>query len=197
MDNGCWLWSDSGWYWQSYYTWGWAPFHYGRWFQHPHHGWTWRPDRHWGPAWVTWRQSREYCGWAPLPPEARWQTGVGLVYRGRHVGAEFDFGFAANVFHYIPTMHFCARDLTRHPVSHGLAQEIHAQSTVVNVTINNTVVVNRGVPRDVVARSSQNEVRNVVVRTVPLTGPRGLKAERLAKENSGLVIDHKLKVKVA
>ncbi|MBC7926542.1 MAG: hypothetical protein H7039_12875, partial [Bryobacteraceae bacterium] len=24
-DNGSWLWSDSGWYWHSYYSWGWAP----------------------------------------------------------------------------------------------------------------------------------------------------------------------------
>ena len=28
---GYWTWTDSGWYWNSSYSWGWAPFHYGRW----------------------------------------------------------------------------------------------------------------------------------------------------------------------
>ncbi len=30
-DGGRWLWTDCGWYWHSDYSWGWAPFHYGRW----------------------------------------------------------------------------------------------------------------------------------------------------------------------
>lgn len=29
--GGRWVWSDWGWYWTSDYSWGWAPFHYGRW----------------------------------------------------------------------------------------------------------------------------------------------------------------------
>ena len=29
--GGRWIYSDVGWYWNSYYSWGWAPFHYGRW----------------------------------------------------------------------------------------------------------------------------------------------------------------------
>ena len=43
-NNGCWLWTDQGWYWNSYYSWGWAPFHYGRWCQYPGYGWLWCPD---------------------------------------------------------------------------------------------------------------------------------------------------------
>jgi hypothetical protein len=69
-DNGAWLWTDSGWYWNSYYSWGWAPFHYGRWHR-ARFGWCWVPDTYWAPAWVTWRSSDSYCGWAPLPPSAR------------------------------------------------------------------------------------------------------------------------------
>src|SRR5437763_1893906 len=30
-DYGHWAYTDCGWYWQSSYSWGWAPFHYGRW----------------------------------------------------------------------------------------------------------------------------------------------------------------------
>src|SRR6266850_3929053 len=33
-DNGRWIYSDCGWYWSSSYSWGWAPFHYGRWQSH-------------------------------------------------------------------------------------------------------------------------------------------------------------------
>ena len=69
-DRGHWLNTDCGWYWTSEYSWGWAPFHYGRWFQHPQIGWCWSPDSVWGPSWVTWRSSMDICGWAPLPPGA-------------------------------------------------------------------------------------------------------------------------------
>ena len=67
-DRGHWVYTDAGWYWMSDYSWGWAPFHYGRWFHHERFGWVWTPDTVWGPSWVTWRYSDDYCGWAPLPP---------------------------------------------------------------------------------------------------------------------------------
>ncbi len=31
FDGGRWVYTDCGWYWRSDYSWGWAPFHYGRW----------------------------------------------------------------------------------------------------------------------------------------------------------------------
>jgi hypothetical protein len=66
--NGQWLYSDSGWYFQSDYPWGWAPFHYGRWALDPNYGWIWVPGDVWAPAWVDWRMGGGYVGWAPLPP---------------------------------------------------------------------------------------------------------------------------------
>ena len=33
-NGGRWVYTDCGWYWLSGYSWGWAPFHYGRWFRH-------------------------------------------------------------------------------------------------------------------------------------------------------------------
>lgn len=77
-DRGRWVYTDCGWYWQSDYSWGWAPFHYGRWLKDAQRGWVWAPNRVWGPAWVSWRQSADYCGWAPLPPAARFVAGVGF-----------------------------------------------------------------------------------------------------------------------
>ncbi|MGA2508379.1 MAG: DUF6600 domain-containing protein, partial [Chitinispirillaceae bacterium] len=70
--HGHWVDSDWGWCWVSDYSWGWAPFHYGRWFRHRTHGWCWLPDNEWGPAWVSWRRGDDYCGWAPLPPHTRY-----------------------------------------------------------------------------------------------------------------------------
>jgi hypothetical protein len=55
FDAGHWVDTDCGWYWYSDYSWGWAPFHYGRWFRHHRLGWCWAPGRTWGPSWVCWR----------------------------------------------------------------------------------------------------------------------------------------------
>jgi len=66
--GGQWLYTDSGWYFQSDYPWGWAPFHYGRWVLDPNYGWIWVPGNVWAPAWVDWRIGGGYIGWAPLPP---------------------------------------------------------------------------------------------------------------------------------
>ena len=65
---GRWVWTDAGWYWVSTEPFGWAVFHYGRWVFDDYYGWIWIPDRVWSPAWVEWRYSDEYVGWAPLSP---------------------------------------------------------------------------------------------------------------------------------
>src|SRR5581483_2836559 len=93
-DGGHWVWTDCGWYWYSDYSWGWAPFHYGRWFRDGRYGWCWEPDTVWGPSWVCWRYSDDYCGWAPLPPHCEYREGVGLVFNGSHVSVGFDFGLS-------------------------------------------------------------------------------------------------------
>ena len=70
--NGNWIYSeDYGWYWissEEEAEWGWVAFHYGRWINTDAYGWAWVPGNEWGPAWVDWRRSDEYAGWAPLPP---------------------------------------------------------------------------------------------------------------------------------
>jgi hypothetical protein len=67
--NGHWAFTDYGWTWISGWSWGWAPFHYGRWAVLPGRGWCWIPGTLWGPSWVAWRAGRNYVAWAPLPPE--------------------------------------------------------------------------------------------------------------------------------
>jgi hypothetical protein len=66
--NGHWVFSNVGWTWVSNYSWGWAPFHYGRWYYDYIYGWIWVPDYEWGPAWVVWRRTEGYYGWAPIGP---------------------------------------------------------------------------------------------------------------------------------
>ncbi|MFA6795615.1 MAG: DUF6600 domain-containing protein, partial [Proteiniphilum sp.] len=41
--NGYWVMTDYGNTWVSDYSWGWAPFHYGRWFYDDYYGWSWMP----------------------------------------------------------------------------------------------------------------------------------------------------------
>jgi hypothetical protein len=67
--QGRWVLTEYGWTWISDWSWGWAPFHYGRWAVLPGRGWCWVPGTLWGPAWVAWRTGLNYIAWAPLPPE--------------------------------------------------------------------------------------------------------------------------------
>ena len=62
--NGHWKYTDYGWTWVSGDPFGWATDHYGRWVWA--NRWVWRPDTTWGPAWVQWRVSDNWLGWAPL-----------------------------------------------------------------------------------------------------------------------------------
>ena len=79
--QGMWLYTDEfGWYWEAEEPWGWAPFHYGRWLLDEDGTWIWIPDTEWGPAWVAWRSSDDYVGWAPLPPDAHWGPGGELLF---------------------------------------------------------------------------------------------------------------------
>jgi hypothetical protein len=70
---GRWVYTDAGWTWISEEPFGWATYHYGRWTRLRNLGWIWVPGNEWAPAWVSWRSNNDYVGWAPLPPEARFE----------------------------------------------------------------------------------------------------------------------------
>jgi hypothetical protein len=74
--DGRWVYTDRGWTWISNENFGWATYHYGRWARLNDKGWVWVPGNTWAPAWVSWRESDDYVGWAPLPPEAQSQQNV-------------------------------------------------------------------------------------------------------------------------
>jgi hypothetical protein len=82
--DGHWIFTDDGWTWVSDYPWGWAAFHYGRWDYDDGYGWFWVPDNEWGPAWVSWRSSPGYYGWAPLRPGISISIAFGSGYHERN-----------------------------------------------------------------------------------------------------------------
>jgi hypothetical protein len=97
--DGCWSWSSLGWTWQSNEPFGWIVYHYGRWVNLAQYGWIWVPGSEWAPAWVAWRQSHDYVGWAPLPPDPGPCNGV-----YRDCDSQYNLGPASYVF--ITTNHF-------------------------------------------------------------------------------------------
>ncbi len=188
--GGRWLYTDWGWYWQSDYSWGWAPFHYGRWQRHAHHGWLWTPDLVWGPAWVSWRYADTYCGWAPLPPSARYTYGLGFSYFNNRVGISFDFGLAGDCYTFMPIRRFYDRDPWHYYLPHSQAVNIYKNSTVVNNYIHRdkNTVVNEGLGRELVAGATRSEIRKVAIRDLPAAGGTLIKPDRLEKAGNDLVL---------
>jgi hypothetical protein len=165
--RGHWVYSTSGWYWHSDYSWGWAPFHYGRWHMAGHRGWLWVPDRVWGPAWVSWRVTDDYCGWAPLPPAAVYRPGFGFSYYGSSVGVSFGFGLGYDAYCFAPVSRFHDRHVWRHSVYGHHAHTYYNRSYVHNRYDWNKDrhhPVNNGVPRQQIERAIQRELRPVEVR---------------------------------
>ena len=80
--SGHWTYDDAASYvWVSDYSWGWAPFHYGRWAHVSRHGWAWIPGRTYAGAWVVWRtggSAYDYVGWAPAGPDWYWYNGYAV-----------------------------------------------------------------------------------------------------------------------
>ena len=162
-DRGSWVYSDCGWYWNSDYAWG-ATFHYGRWFQNPAIGWCWYPDTVWAPSWVTWRQSNNYCGWAPLPPGTACQPGVGIVYHGNNISVGFGFGLGASSFTFVPTQYFCSPHPHNYCASPAQVTQIYNNTTVINnFNVNNHTIVNHGIDVGRIAAGTHTPIHPIPV----------------------------------
>jgi hypothetical protein len=149
--NGRWVWTDDGWTWVSYYEWGWVPFHYGRWGWDRRIGWFWVPGTIWGPAWVTWRWSNLYIGWAPLPPDVEFVMGVGIN--------RLPYDLPGNYWIFIEGRYFQYDYLDRYVLP------FERNTTIINYTVNkanlsvrNRRVIDDGVDIDQVRRVTRTEV---------------------------------------
>lgn len=166
-DSGHWVFTDDGWFWQSDYSWGWAPFHYGRWQLSERCGWVWTPDRVWGPAWVTWRSEGDHCGWAPLPPHAEFDVHLGYRFNGVAVAASFDFGLRPDHFTFIAVRDFHDHDYAHDRLPPAQVTQIYNHTTVINnYVVNNNTVINQGIRPEQVAAATHTEVHKVAIRDV-------------------------------
>ncbi|MEO6182171.1 MAG: DUF6600 domain-containing protein [Verrucomicrobiota bacterium] len=179
-DRGRWIYSSAGWYWQSDYSWGWAPFHYGRWHCDDRVGWVWLPGSTWGPAWVSWRYTDQYCGWAPLPPTAHYD-GFGFRYRNSHVGFSFDFGLRDDCYTFVPASRFCDRYPYRYYASRSHSGDIFRHSVVANNYRrgHDNNVFNEGIGRHRIAGATGTSIKTVPLRDLPTTANPVGRAERL------------------
>jgi hypothetical protein len=189
FDGGHWVYTDCGWYWASDYSWGWAPFHYGRWFHHHHWGWCWAPDTVWGTAWVCWRCTDGYCGWAPLPPGAAYRPGIGLTFNGRGVGVGFSFGLGVDSFAFVSWGHFDERRLRPWGLGHDRIERVYRQSTIAaRFEGQGRTVSNYGVSAERVASATHRQVHPVALTEVKAPAAGALRAERLAPNGKALSV---------
>ena len=155
--NGRWAYTDAGWIWISEEPFGWATYHYGRWTRLRNIGWVWVPGDEWAPAWVSWRKSNDYVGWAPLPPEARFDRRAGI-----RNWADNYYDIGPDQYCFVPTNQFGARRIETAVVPVQRNVTIVNQTTnVTNITYSNTTVVNQGPSYDELRARSQQPIERL------------------------------------
>jgi hypothetical protein len=183
---GRWTYTDEyGWYWDSYEPFAWAVYHYGRWGYDPDYGWFWVPGDTWAPAWVQWRYSDDYVGWAPVGP-AR----PGYAY-GMPVSYDPP---VAESWVFVQPRYMTSRAIAHYavPVA-GLSVAFLAATNVYRPIYRDGIVYNYGMPRDRVVKIIKRPIYVEKIYKVDNwkgggfdnNGPRGIKiyAPRFSKDN--------------
>ncbi|MDP9291160.1 MAG: hypothetical protein M3O82_02215 [Verrucomicrobiota bacterium] len=162
---GHWAETDYGWTWVSDEPFGWATYHYGRWARLRGIGWAWVPGDDWAPAWVSWRYSDDYVGWAPLPPEAQDDS------YGDSVDTSYGLGAVQYIF--VPVPEFCAPSIQQ--VIFAPQQNItifNRTVNVTNITVKGRVVINRGPKLDAIKKASRHPVEQLTLEKVTTPGAK-------------------------
>ena len=155
--NGRWIYTDAGWTWISEEPFGWATYHYGRWTRLRDIGWIWVPGDEWAPAWVSWRKSNDYVGWAPLPPEARFDRRAGI-----HNWADNYYDIGPDQYCFVPTNQFGAPRVETALVPAQRNVTIITQTTnVTNITYSNTTIINQGPSYDELRALSRQPIERL------------------------------------
>ncbi|HEX8898503.1 MAG TPA: DUF6600 domain-containing protein, partial [Chthoniobacterales bacterium] len=158
--EGHWVYSDAGWTWVSDEKFGWATYHYGRWVRLRRIGWVWVPGEEWAPAWVSWRTSKDYVGWAPLPPEARFDRRSGIQ---NWADSYYDIG--PDQYSFVPSNDFGAEHLRRSVVPAERNINIVIETTnVTRITFANTTIMNEGPSYDELRSRSQHPIERYRLR---------------------------------
>lgn len=149
--DGHWVWTDYGWTWISDQEWGWIPFHYGRWGWDNELGWFWVPGTAWGPAWVTWRSSDQYMGWAPLPPGMELRAGMNF--------ASLRIEIPGNFWIFVGGSHFLDRDMNRYVLPYERNRTLINYTTMHNnFEFRGDRFINQGIRIDTIRRITQRDV---------------------------------------
>lgn len=119
--RGHWVLTEYGNTWVSDYPWGWATFHYGRWVFDDYYGWAWVPGYEWAPAWVSWRQTEGYYGWAPLTPN----ISVNLSFGG-------GYSIPDNYWVFAPQNYINSPRIYNYYVPHTRVVNIIRNTTIIN-----------------------------------------------------------------
>jgi probable HAF family extracellular repeat protein len=174
-EDGHWVWTDRGWYWDSNERFGWATYHYGRWVSIRGTGWCWVPGHLWAPAWVSWRESDEHVGWAPLPPEADVSANVSI---SSWSDSYYDIGPSA--YNFIRYSHWSAPSYVRYvePAAQNVTI-INRTTNVTNIVNNNTVINNYGPPVQIVSAKAKQNIQQVKLAFNPAKGPNARYAQNL------------------
>jgi hypothetical protein len=155
--NGRWVYTDAGWTWVSEEPFGWATYHYGRWVRLRKIGWVWVPGDEWAPAWVSWRKSNDYVGWAPLPPEAGFDRSSGI---GNWADNYYDIG--PDQYCFVPTDQFGTRRVETAVIPAERNVTIVNQTTsVTNISYSNTMIVNHGPNYDELRARTQQPIERL------------------------------------
>ena len=156
--NGQWIYTDYGWYWDSYEPFGAIVYHYGRWYYDDYYGWIWVPDNEWAPAWVEWRYDDDYIGWAPLSPYALFSVSIGIHYT-------YDYHVPYSYWNFVRYNHFCDGNLYRYYIAPKYKYRVY-QKTIIrnNYSYYNGRVRNEGIGFDRIRERSGRSIekRNLV-----------------------------------
>ena len=147
---GRWIYTDYGWYWDSRESFAWAVYHYGRWGYDPDYGWFWVPGDVWAPAWVQWRYSDRYVGWAAIGPGRQ-----GYAY-GAPVSYEPSI---AEAWVFVQPRYMTSRALSHYALPIGaLGPAFFSATTIYRPQYRGGVVYNYGVPRDRLYRITRQPI---------------------------------------
>ncbi len=150
--NGQWIWTNDGWYWDSYDPFGYIVFHYGRWYFDNYYGWIWVPDDVWAPAWVQWRYDNDYIGWSPLPPYASFSIGIGIHFT-------HDYVTPYRYWHFVRYRYMCDSHVYNYFAPERDKYRIYSVTRFrTNYGYSNGRVINRGVDVDYVRQRSGSRI---------------------------------------
>lgn len=158
--RGSWIYTNYGWYWDSYEPFGFVVYHYGRWFYDDYYGWIWIPDYEWAPSWVDWRYDDDYIGWAPLPPYAHFSINIGITF-----SHHYSFGYRH--WNFVRYRNFCNSHVNNYFIDNTVKYRVFSNTKERrDYRYNSGEINNRGLEREFIENRSGVKLRenNLIIR---------------------------------